>query len=300
MRPCLLFPFFCGTSQTEHTSISQKHHTHLYMCIHNINRCHDPTKFEDLLYTLPIVSHRAYFTDDAHLGVCFRDAVLGTHRMNFKDSELSNYIVKGLENRIKWSNAGGENQEVEILGSLNSKSNRQAFNSKCPTDPEKTVLILQRRSRRLLNAEALATIIRSKGLYANVALFEDATVLQQLATVRCCKLFIGVMGAGQQWVSFMRPRTTLLSIGWTNWKATYYEKYARENNVNFYSVITQDIHPDYDSPTVIKKFGKDKLQSEAFRKSILSDKTIAKNCDVNMPEKDLHAILRNVFKVPPR
>ena len=35
------------------------------------------------------------------------------------------------------------------------------------------------------------------------------------------------MGAGQQWATFMRPGSTLLSIGWSKWKNDYYAKYAR-------------------------------------------------------------------------
>jgi hypothetical protein len=232
-----------------------------------------------LLFTLPVISHRAYFTDNKHLNVCFHDAVIGTHRIGVKDSDVSAHIIQGLENKLRWSGGGN------------------ALTATCPSDPEKTVLILQRQNRKLLNAEALATMVRQKGLHATVAEFEGASVLQQISTARCCKLFIAVMGAGQQWVSFMRPGSTLFSIGWTNWNANYYAKYAKENNVKFVTVNTNDVHPNFDDPTIVKFFGKDKLKSESFRKSLVGHKQVAKYSDVNLSEKDLHSILRSVFKV---
>jgi hypothetical protein len=96
--------------------------------------------------------------------------------------------------------------------------------STCPTDADRTVLILQRRTRRLLNAQALADAAVAKGLFASVVEFDDLGVPEQIRAVRCCKLFVAVMGAGQQWVSFMRRGSAMLSIGWKNWKPDYYKK----------------------------------------------------------------------------
>ena len=114
---------------------------------------------------------------------------------------------------------------------------------RCPTkDPDRTVVILQRKSRRLRNVGALAERARARGLEAVVVEFESATeVLEQIATVRCCRLFVSVMGAAQQWVSFMRPQSTLLSIGWINWKTTYYEKFAKDAGVKFIGVTTTKV-----------------------------------------------------------
>jgi len=161
------------------------------------------------------MSHRAYFTDDAHLGTCFRDAVIGTHREGTKDSEVSDFILKGLI-ASKQAAAGGKGGG----GGMDA----------CPSDADRTVLILQRRTRRLLNAEALAEGVRAKGLFARILEFDDLDVPDQIKAVRCCKLFVAVMGAGQQWVSFMRRGSALLSIGWRNWKADYYKKYVRNSN----------------------------------------------------------------------
>jgi len=282
--------------------------------------CHDPTKFEELLYTLPIRSHRAYFTDDAHLGVCFKDAVIGTHRMGVKDKDVSNLIVQGLSNKMKWEkqkqndNHHNEEDEEEGQGGEDGHKSKHkhhhgkdtnevdALTSTCPSDPDKTVLILQRQNRKLLNVEELSKIVKtySKGkLYVNIVEFEDASVLQQIITVRCCKLFIAVMGAGQQWVSFMRSGTTLLSIGWSNWNANYYSKYAKENNVKFIPVITNDVTPNFNDPTIIKFFGADKLKSQSYRNELLrsGNKQIAKYSDVRLPEKDMMNVLRSTFKI---
>jgi len=232
--------------------------------------CHDPTKFEDLLFTLPVASHRAYFTDDAHLGTCFRDAVIGTHREGVKDKEVSDFILRGLE-------AKGQLHE-------------------CPTDPDRTVLILQRRTRRLLNAEDLQAEAKRQGLFATVVEFDGMGVPDQIAAVRCCKLFVAVMGAGQQWVSFMRRGSTLLSIGWKNWKAEYYKKYAQEAGVHFLVALTDIVKPDFNNPTVKKVFGS-KLKDASYRAQIVSSahKQLAKNSDVELRFKDFNPALKSTF-----
>lgn len=159
------------------------------------------------------VSHRAYFTDDQHLNVCFRDAVMGAHRLGTSDREIGEFIVRGLglDNRQKGSDSGGE-------------AGHQS--GQCPTDADRTVLVLQRNSRKLLNADEIANWASSSspGLHARIVTFEGMAVLEQMQAVRCCKLLIAVMGAGQQWVSFMRRGSVLLSVGWKNWRADYYQK----------------------------------------------------------------------------
>ena len=58
---------------------------------------------------------------------------------------------------------------------------------------------------------------------------EISTKLKYLPTLvhELISIQIAVMGAGQQWATFMRPGSTLLSIGWSKWKNDYYAKYAR-------------------------------------------------------------------------
>jgi hypothetical protein len=85
-------------------------------------------------------------------------------------------------------------------------------------------LVLQRDSRKLLNAVDIASWAAAAGLHARVVTFEGMAVVAQMHAVRCCQLLVAVMGAGQQWVSFMRRGSALLSVGWKNWRADYYQK----------------------------------------------------------------------------
>jgi len=259
--------------------------------------CHDPTKFEDLLFTLPFVDHRAYFAkEDTHLNVCFRDAVLGTSREGVSDREVSNHILQGL-------GMAAPQAAASASAGANTKMT-------CPTDPERTVVILQRRNRRLLNAQDLAAFVETqtttltsggdKGpLFARVVEFDGMNVTQQMFTVRCCKLFVAVMGAGQQWVSFMRKGSTLLSIGWRNWNADYYKGYAKEAGVTFVAVETSQVVPNFEDKTVVKFFGENKLKAAAFRKELqaTAHKQVAKASDVTLPTAQLMLTLKNTFKL---
>lgn len=52
--------------------------------------CHDPTKFEDFLFTLPVTTHLAYYR---HRPACFREAVFGTITFDSIPKEAMSFIV---------------------------------------------------------------------------------------------------------------------------------------------------------------------------------------------------------------
>ena len=159
--------------------------------------CHDPTKFEDLLFTLPFVDHRAYFSSqqEKHLNVCFKDAVMGTHRDGTSDKEVSNFILQGLgmvpaSSAPAAADSASSTKAVAAVSSpASSSSSSSVFQQQqqqqwtCPTDPDRTVLILQRRNRRLLNAEELAKLATTQGLFGRVVEFDGMPVIEQIFTV---------------------------------------------------------------------------------------------------------------------
>ena len=93
------------------------------------------------------------------------------------------------------------------------------------------VVILDRVHRRILNAEALAARARGLRHAATVVRFEGMTLPEQFRIVRCASLLVSVHGAGQQWVTFMRKGTRILSIGWKDWPPNYYKQAAKDAGV---------------------------------------------------------------------
>ena len=120
--------------------------------------CHDPTRFQDILSTLSIRGHRAYFKSKSN--VCYHEALLGTDRHGVGEKDVVNYVVRKMREE-------------------------QGAKGECK-DYDKRVIILQRSNRRLVNAEELAKEARSKGLSAEVVTFDNASIADQIATVSCC------------------------------------------------------------------------------------------------------------------
>ena len=75
-------------------------------------------------------------------------------------------------------------------------------------------------------------------------------------------------------------------------------RYAEGAGVKFLTADTSVVRPDFSNPTVKKFFG-DKLKDSAYRIQIAKEahKQLAKNSDVELPVKDLHAALKTTFGV---
>ena len=183
-----------------------------------------------------------------------------------------------------------------------------------PISEDETVVLLQRRSRRIVNLEDIAKTLRKlkvkspsssnvnsrttySSLNVRVALFENASITEQISTAHCCRLFFGVMGAGQQWVSFMRRGSMLLSVGWQNWRGDYYAKYAKGAGVRFKEIKAARVLPKFDHPTVVKHFGKEELRNSDFRQNLIrkGDKQIMKYSDVIVNAADVAKAACQVF-----
>lgn len=230
--------------------------------------CHDPTRFEPFLRTLGIRDHGAFFKlalPPPHTGICFPEAVLGTH-------PLGSGIPDAIAHIKQWL------PPADLPGA-------------CTADRE--VTILQRiTSRRLVNAVELRDAAQALGLSSRVVALENMSLAEQLTIANCSAALVAVMGAGQQWVSFMRPGSALLSVGWDNWPVGYYEQFADAARVRFVPLRTKgSVTPNWTQPMVTKLRTKAKNHTLSKGERIL----VAKHSDVSLPVPQLTAALCKLF-----
>lgn len=209
-------------------------------------RCHNASAFDALLYTLPISAHFGYTVHPPN--VCFHEAMLGTF-----SSEQAHSIVR--------SQTVAAHIAHRLLGPLAADELVQC---------ERTVLVLDRERRRILNAEEVGAAARARGLFAHVVRFEGTTFDSQLRHMRCAQLVVSVHGAGQQLLVFMRPGATLLSIGWEGHTPDWFLLDALDAHLRFHRVIT------------------DQLMAPPANESI-------KWADVRLPMADAHAAVCSTF-----
>ena len=63
-------------------------------------------------------------------------------------------------------------------------------------------------------------------------------------------MLVSVHGAGQQWVSFMRRGSVLVSLGWKHWRPDFYRQAAVAAGVSFRGVLISDPQPNHEAPLV--------------------------------------------------
>ncbi len=146
------------------------------------NQCQSRDRFKELITAFGV---RQYY-DTYHAfpaKTCYRNAVLGWIP---SDSEIvSDFVI----NRIPFD--------------INN------------CDPLKTVTIIQRLNRQILNLEELLKAAKDMGFKnTQVFTFENMTFSEQYAIIRCTDILIGVRGAGLQWLTFMRPNRGLMELSW--------------------------------------------------------------------------------------
>ena len=306
-----------GSSSTVTSEDHQRRVALLYRDdVHSFCRdtgCHDPTRFEPFLYALPVRSHRAYFTSQEHLNVCFRDAVLGTPDPATSGREVSSFLASRLMHQA--ATATGAGGAAGAAGRTSGGGRGGGGGGLCgaDNDPSRTVVVLQRESRRIANMDEIVAAVRQlkvapgagKGrtfssaqpLNVRVAIFENASIAEQLSTVACCGLLVAVMGAGQQWVSFMPRGSTLLSVGWQNWRGDYYEVYAKAAGVRFREISASKVMPNFKHPTIQKQHSEKDLASAAYRQALLkkADKQVMKYSDVKLNPRDVVKVACQAF-----
>lgn len=158
--------------------------------------CHNPELFEDLLHTYGLVARpTAYWLVDRP--ICFKHAIFVGGSGSVPPREALTYAA----------------------GQMNI--------DKCSSIPQVTIFN-RRGTRRILNAESLASRLRSVftayGLAAakvSVRETENMSIAEQLHTARCSGLIIGVHGAALAWSAAMHPNAALVEISWNGWEFYY-------------------------------------------------------------------------------
>ena len=89
----------------------------------------------------------------------------------------------------------------------------------------KVTLLNRLGTRRILNIDELATVIRQqRGFDVDVVSFEGMTIQQQLEIIRCTSLFIAVQGAGLAWMIFLPQNAMFIEIWFKGWAPRYKDR----------------------------------------------------------------------------
>ena len=149
-----------------------------------MKQCNNHKKFSFLIETLGVrADHNSYH---AFNGICYRNAVFGLKPFNLRYSqeEIITYIKKHISVTV-------------------------------PKCKPKTITIIQRTHRRILNIDQLKTAAIELGLTnTNIFNFEKIPVDKQYQIIRCTHILIGINGAALQWNLFMEKGHGLFELSW--------------------------------------------------------------------------------------
>ena len=129
-----------------------------------------------------------------------------------------------------------------------------------------TISLIQRHYRRILNIEELREGLYKAGFQnINILTFEDMMLKQQMQTVYCTDIMVGVYGAGLQWALFMKPGSGLLELGWHHWDPGWYAnmfRYYQEFTVGI--IYADKIKLNFESYTINVRKGKPLSEGEMY------------------------------------
>ncbi|ESO03271.1 hypothetical protein HELRODRAFT_191982 [Helobdella robusta] len=198
-----------------------------------IQECTNVKTYQQILSTLYIkFPHRVFY--EAASGTCYSNAVFGVESSYLKNPrDAVEHVTREIMNNV-------------------SNVQQNATNETCD------VLLVQRRTRKILNYDELVNISISLG-FRNVC---------QIGWVRKTKIMVGVNGAALQWSIFMAPASNLVEISWPkqNWKF-YYADHVKAYNIGYHQVVASHVYPNWSSYERRVKFRK---LSEEEKKKMLA------------------------------
>ena len=171
--------------------------------------CYDVRTYEGLLFLLNFDrEHDVFYRMPSN--TCFRHAVFGNADFSSGKRQAAEYVIRKL---------GIDYQRC----------------------PDNVVTIIRRRTRRILNQDQLINVTILEG-FANVQAvdMEELSLDDQIRTIACTTVLVGVQGAGLQWAVFMRSGSTLVEIAWPqkHWNF-YFNGYITPYNIYHRGVLAK-------------------------------------------------------------
>ncbi len=154
------------------------------------------------------------------------------------------------------------------------------LNTKLPFDSAKCkvnqITLIQRTIRKIINIKQLKQVAIKLG-FTNISIvyFERLTVLGQYQLVRCTDILIGINGAALQWALFMKPKSGLVELYYSNFKV-FYNKYHGHNGLVYRKLIAEKQIKNWDTYKLLRHRGHGGELSKSQKQKI---KFLGKDCD---------------------
>ena len=186
-----------------------------------LDDCHNTKRYKKILETLYLGGEPKVFYQAAK-NTCYSSAVFGSNTKDLKDprsiiNHTISYILKHspLKKPVK----------------------------------DCTVIIQDRKQRRMLNIDELVAAAKSVG-FKNVCkvLLEKLTIEEQLLMASKAHLMVGVQGSGLQWAVFMPKGSVLLEIAWPHkhW-GFFFQPYVSSYAIKYARLATHNIKVNWTS-----------------------------------------------------
>ena len=229
------------------------------------NSCYNPLRFQELLLTLGVRPWHGWY-GYAPTNTCYTNAVFGYIDSNINEREAENYVMAA-------------------MGYMPEQ---------CPTGP--TVTILQRKTRRILNAEQLQNASKALGLSRTFLYeFEDLPVREQFKIASCSDILIGVQGAGMAWLYFMPNTSGLIEIAWPQkqWISRYKNR-ALLRGMKAASILNPEVYPNWE--VFAKREGHGIPFSEDLKQRLLEVGTVYRWADTKVDVGVFTTVLANLTR----
>ncbi|ELU14205.1 hypothetical protein CAPTEDRAFT_191673 [Capitella teleta] len=178
--------------------------------------CDDIHKYQDFLPYINVVHpHEVFYKMPSK--TCFRNGVFGMANLNYDSKLVVQHVL---------SKAGISPSECAHL---------------------KRVLIVQRRQRRLMNANELLQAAIDEGFPDSVVIdFAVYSVEEQIRLSACSTIMAGIQGAGLQWAIFMPVGSTLIEIAWPqkHW-GFYFNSFVTGYGIDHQTLTTDRVHVNW-------------------------------------------------------
>ena len=224
--------------------------------------------FQDFLYSFPI---RRYHDSWHNVKgtVCYKNAVFGYYRKNFDWKELRNYLG---------TSYGFQECDRNVI----------------------KVTILNRLTRRILNAEELRNATLALGLKnVEIHTFEGKSLIEQYRIIYCTDILIGVQGAGLGWIYLLRHTSGLIELAWPKYKWGFrYKGRAKGAKIQVETLSAKRVQPNWEvymkNEHIMHKLSEtEKQKLKNVRKMHMDSKSIYKWADGYFDPKEF----QNKFKL---